>query len=172
MKGLCCVMLIAASVVVAVSVPAAPGPKVIEIDASGNISTTSGMDTDRAKRQVTAGNPASGRVARDGNARMSICDPRYRWSPSGLSSDTVARARAFYRDFTRPYERDTLIARRQGTRLSRAREIEYWDGLIRFLRTVPRNHKDVVERGVTPRVDCGAPPLIQTPVEPPRPLRQ
>lgn len=118
--------------------------------------------------QVDAATP------RDRNAAMSICDPRYRWQPTGVTADTVLRARAFYRDVTAKYERAQVVARNQGASLSRAREIEYWDSHRRFMDSVPGSERNVVNRGISPRLSwwCTAPPVIQkAPPRPPVPAR-
>lgn len=148
------------------------GPKIIEIDEAGNIKTSSGADIGRTAESAGP-NSATSPVARDGNAAMSICDPRYRWLPSGVSADTVVRARAFYRDVTRKYERDGQNARERGGYPSRERELDYWNKTQRFLDSVPRNERRVVERGISPRLSwwCNAPPVIQkAPPAPPAPV--
>ena len=149
------------------------GPKMVEIDEAGNVRTTSGTDIGRATPQGTKRDQASSSVARDGNAAMRVCDPRYRWLPSGVSADTVARARAFYRDVTQPYERAAVKARKSGTSLSRQREIEYWNAYGRFIEGVPRAEREVVKRGVLPRLSwwCRTYPVIrETKFPPPAPL--
>ena len=147
------------------------GPKIVEIDEAGNVRTTPA--TDIGAPQGTKRDPGGTPMARDGNAHMSICDPRYRWLPSEVSTDTVARARAFYRDVTRKYEREGQRARERGVHLSRERELEYWNETNRFLDSVPRNERKVVDRGISPRFSwwCNAPPVIVKPtLAPPTPL--
>jgi hypothetical protein len=150
------------------------GPKIIEIDEAGNVKTSSGPDIGRTTSQSAKPDSARSPVARDSNAAMSICDPRYRWAPTGVSADTVVRARAFYRDVTLEYERAQVIARKQGGSLSRSREIEYWDAYNRFLDSAPRNERKVVERGISPRLSwwCTAPPVVQKAPLPPAPVMQ
>jgi hypothetical protein len=151
------------------------GPKVIEIDEAGNVKTSRGTDVDRTTAQNAGRDTAGAPVARDSNAAMSICDPRYRWLPSGVSADTVVRARAFYREFTVKYVRAQIAARTQGGSLSRDREIEFWDAYKGFLDSVARNERKVVERGISPRLSwwCSAPPVIQKASKaPPAPVIQ
>lgn len=145
------------------------GPKIIEIDEAGRAHTTSGTDTGKATPNVTKSDEARAPVARDMNGAMSICNPRYRWSPAGLSADTIARARVFYRDVTQQYERAQTIARSKGTPLSRERENEYWNAYKRLMDSVRRNERKVVERGISPRLSwwCNAPPVVAKPVSPP-----
>jgi hypothetical protein len=151
------------------------GPKIVEIDEAGNVKTSSGTDVGQTKSQNAKPDSAKSPVPRDSNSAMSICDPRYRWLPSGVSADTVTRARVFYRDVTLKYEQAETVARKQGGSLSRAREIEYWDAYKHFLDSVPRNERKVVERGISPRLSwwCNAPPVIQKgPPLPPAPVMQ
>lgn len=170
---------------VAASASPAQGPKIIEIDEAGNVTTSSGADMGRAVENAGP-TPAAPPSARDRNAAMSVCDPRYRWLPSGVSADTIVRARAFYRDVTRKYERDGQNARDRGGYPSRERELDYWNRTQRFLDSVPRNERRVVERGISPRLSwwCNAPPVIQkaqrapsapvmrNPPPPPPPIRR
>jgi hypothetical protein len=152
---------------------ASPGPKIIEIDEAGNVRTSSGADIGRTTQDAKP-NSESSPVASDGNAAMSLCDPGYRWLPSGVSADTIVRARAFYSDVTRKYERDGQSARERGVYPSRERELDYWNKTQRFLDSVPRNERKVVERGISPRLSwwCNAPPVIQKPPPPPPSIRR
>lgn len=151
------------------------GPKVIEIDEAGNVRTTTGKDIGRTSPKTDQRDPDTITVPRDGNAAMSICDPRYRWLPSGVSNDTVVRARAFYGDVTRNYERAQRSARARGATADRQTELEYWAAYKKFLDSVLQSERKVVERGISPRLTwwCGAPPVIvKSTRPPPTPLGQ
>ena len=145
------------------STSAGKGPKVIEIDEAGHVKTTTGTDSGRISTQADQRGTGGAIVPRDGNAGISICDPRYRWLPSGVSKDTVVRARAFYRDVTGNYEREQREARSRGASVGRQREIEYWNMYKKFMDSVPQSERKIVERGISPRLTwwCNAPPLIQ-----------
>jgi hypothetical protein len=148
------------------------GPKVIEIDEAGNVRTTSGTGNESNSVQTTTHQPATAVVPSETHARMSICDPRYSWLPHGLSSDKVARTRAFYRDVTKKYEMAQISARKQGTTLSRDREEQYWGAYKILMDSVAQGERKVVERGISPRLSwwCNAPPVIQKASKPPPPL--
>lgn len=143
----------------------AGGPKMVEIDAAGNVRTTSGRDIGKAPPRTVSMSQTRPLAARDANASLSICDPRYRWLPTGVSSDTINRTRAFYRNVTRLYENAQNRARARGQRLSRSEELGYWNAHGRFLDTVAPHERAVADRGISPRLSwwCNAPPLVRVP---------
>ena len=114
--------------------------------------------------------PSPAQASGSNNSPVSICAPNYAWSSSGVSPDTAARARGFYRDVTRQYEREQKRARQLGVPLSSEREAQYWNGYLRFMKSIPKHERGIVERGVLPRLSwwCDARPVVARPVSPPR----
>ena len=143
------------------------GQKMIEIDKAGNVKTSVGREIG----QKHAAKPPPQPAKEASSKPVDICAPDYTWSPEGLSPETTDKARAFYKDMTQPYERDSKAAEQAGQRLSRDREAQYWNAYAAFMKAVPKENFKVVQQGVSPRLQsyCHAPPLIQQAGSPPPP---
>ena len=138
------------------------GPKVVEIDEHGNVRQSSSpvRTIENEKKAKASKTPKTARQRKFG----SVCDPGYTWSSEGVSPDLVARTRAFYRDVTRPYERDQIRARQSGKKVSRERDLEFWNAFKRFKDSVPQEQREIVDWGIEPRLSwwCNAPPVIRS----------
>jgi hypothetical protein len=141
------------------------GQKMIEIDKAGNVKTSVGHEIGQKQAPKPPPEPANEAPSK----AVDICAPDYTWSPDGLSADTMVRARAFYKDVTQPYERESKAAEQAGQRLSREREAQYWNAYAAFLKAVPKEDLKIVQQGVSPRLEsyCHAPPVIQEAGSPP-----
>ena len=137
----------------------AQGPKMVEIDEHGNVDNSSPL-----ARTITKEKSAKAPKPRQHRKYSSVCAPGYTWSWEGVSPDVAARTRAFYRDVTKPYEREQTRARETGTKVSRARDLAFLEAQKKFKNSVPEDEREAVNWGIEPRLSwwCDAPPVIRT----------
>ena len=138
---------------------AAQGPKMVEIDEHGNVVNSTPLARPiTEEKSTTAPKPGQQRKY------SSVCEPGYTWSSEGVSPDVAADTRAFYRDVTQPYEQEQIRARELGTKVSRERDLEFFNALKKFKESVPEDQRETVDWGIEPRLSwwCDAPPVIRT----------